>query len=625
MDGPPGTGKSQTISNMIAELIAAGRSVLFVSEKAAALDVVASRLSEPKLDDFLFRLHSSKVNRKEVAAELGRALRTHPAGRPRISSSTLEQARRRRERLSVYAAAVNVVRQPLDKPVGWVLGRLAQLAGLPVAPAPSSVDQSLSAAEVASDLDHFDALAHVWAPVEQGDNFLWRDLLPERPRPGARNDLQRNLAELVEAFSDADELGADVASEAGLPVPNTLGEAERLVGVMAHVAAQPISHPGWWSHPDLGAVETRLEALRWAADEQLQDCGRLLGECGTNWRQLPSDGAGRLETALARLHALEVPIESGDRLDDGRLAALTRLCAEGVGLATELGQERVYLASALGAGERVRTVDEIRNLAVVAEAADAAVRPEAQWATIAVAAQVEQALHSLRPLVEGYQQRRSALTQIFDERVYELDLQGLVIRLQTVHTGIHKLGGAYRADKRLVASVSRTGKASPSVIAKLTEAHAVQRLGLELDRQESASQQLLGRFFSPRAPNVDAAIQALQLISGAAERLGADYDPIAVADQLAGSGPKDTALGRRGRRLRDRLDHWLGEAEGLLPRCGRLSSLSADALLAWAAGGLTALHEVDRLIAEATRAGGRASDLETFREHLAVRAARRAP
>ncbi len=36
MDGPPGTGKSQTISNMIAELIRRGKTVLFVSEKAAA-------------------------------------------------------------------------------------------------------------------------------------------------------------------------------------------------------------------------------------------------------------------------------------------------------------------------------------------------------------------------------------------------------------------------------------------------------------------------------------------------------------------------------------------------------------------------------------------------------------
>jgi predicted ATP-dependent serine protease len=42
MDGPPGTGKSQTIANMIAELVADGKTVLFVSEKAAALDVVTT-------------------------------------------------------------------------------------------------------------------------------------------------------------------------------------------------------------------------------------------------------------------------------------------------------------------------------------------------------------------------------------------------------------------------------------------------------------------------------------------------------------------------------------------------------------------------------------------------------
>ena len=44
VEGPPGTGKSQTIVNLIAELIAEGKTVLFVSEKMAALEVVKRRL-----------------------------------------------------------------------------------------------------------------------------------------------------------------------------------------------------------------------------------------------------------------------------------------------------------------------------------------------------------------------------------------------------------------------------------------------------------------------------------------------------------------------------------------------------------------------------------------------------
>jgi predicted ATP-dependent serine protease len=45
LEGPPGTGKSQTITNLIAHNLAKGRTVLFVSEKMAALEVVHRRLN----------------------------------------------------------------------------------------------------------------------------------------------------------------------------------------------------------------------------------------------------------------------------------------------------------------------------------------------------------------------------------------------------------------------------------------------------------------------------------------------------------------------------------------------------------------------------------------------------
>src|SRR5690606_35570646 len=59
LDGPPGTGKSQTIANMIAHNLALGRRVLFVAEKMAALDVVKRRLDEKGIGEFCLELHSS--------------------------------------------------------------------------------------------------------------------------------------------------------------------------------------------------------------------------------------------------------------------------------------------------------------------------------------------------------------------------------------------------------------------------------------------------------------------------------------------------------------------------------------------------------------------------------------
>ncbi len=78
VEGPPGTGKSQTIANMIAELLAAGKKVLFVSEKMAALEVVKERLGSVGLGDFCLELHSHKSNRKKVLEELERTCSADP-------------------------------------------------------------------------------------------------------------------------------------------------------------------------------------------------------------------------------------------------------------------------------------------------------------------------------------------------------------------------------------------------------------------------------------------------------------------------------------------------------------------------------------------------------------------
>ena len=71
--GPPGTGKSQTIANMISQLLATGKTVLFVSEKTAALEVVYRRLCQVGLGEHCLELHSAKAKKADVIAQLGKA------------------------------------------------------------------------------------------------------------------------------------------------------------------------------------------------------------------------------------------------------------------------------------------------------------------------------------------------------------------------------------------------------------------------------------------------------------------------------------------------------------------------------------------------------------------------
>ncbi|WP_047248286.1 DUF3320 domain-containing protein [Chromobacterium subtsugae] len=74
LEGPPGTGKSQTITNLICHLLATGKTVLFVSEKMAALEVVHRRLNSIGLGPFCLELHSAKAKKSEVLTQLGKAL-----------------------------------------------------------------------------------------------------------------------------------------------------------------------------------------------------------------------------------------------------------------------------------------------------------------------------------------------------------------------------------------------------------------------------------------------------------------------------------------------------------------------------------------------------------------------
>lgn len=70
LHGPPGTGKSQTITSLIANALAQGKTVLFVAEKMAALQVVQKRLEGIGIGPFCLELHSNKSKKRDVLEQL---------------------------------------------------------------------------------------------------------------------------------------------------------------------------------------------------------------------------------------------------------------------------------------------------------------------------------------------------------------------------------------------------------------------------------------------------------------------------------------------------------------------------------------------------------------------------
>lgn len=112
IQGPPGTGKSQTIANLVAGLIANGKSVLFVAEKRAAIDAVFKRLRQVGLDDLLLDMHDGQKGRGPFAAALNQSIRS--SGRLPLLDLTESQNAlvAARDKLSARTRAQHVVREP---------------------------------------------------------------------------------------------------------------------------------------------------------------------------------------------------------------------------------------------------------------------------------------------------------------------------------------------------------------------------------------------------------------------------------------------------------------------------------------------------------------------------------
>ena len=125
--GPPGTGKSQTISNLISTLVARGKRVLFVAEKAAAIDAVLRRLDDVGLGDLVLNLHGGVSTRRETAKALAVAL-TNNARLPKPELDGVHhRLEQKRSQLTERVGALHDQRPPWAISFFEVQSRLLEL------------------------------------------------------------------------------------------------------------------------------------------------------------------------------------------------------------------------------------------------------------------------------------------------------------------------------------------------------------------------------------------------------------------------------------------------------------------------------------------------------------------
>ena len=142
--GPPGTGKSQTISNLIAHALGQNKKILFVSAKMAALTVVYERLAKIELGQFCLEAHSTKAGKAKIIDELRRTLNADPCGDSGSLNEELQSLLRVRRLLNKYVQELHQKWQPSGMSIYQAIGKLSKLSDAPEVRAPSPWPDPLS-------------------------------------------------------------------------------------------------------------------------------------------------------------------------------------------------------------------------------------------------------------------------------------------------------------------------------------------------------------------------------------------------------------------------------------------------------------------------------------------------
>ncbi len=339
--GPPGTGKSQTITNIIAAAAAQGRTVLFVAEKMAALDVVHRRLRDAGLSSLALELHSSKANKRVLLEELKRA-RSASAPAPRGEATLVQRLTDSRDKLNSHVDMMHTPHETSGLTPFKLLGNLIRARDSSGKP-----DYSLDAPETWTPLDFetrrelVQELAERIASDGPAHQHPWRGVGRDALDPSEMQSLRDAIDALAASLMNLVVCAERACTLFGLSLPESFGEMARLLKVAEAAAAMPecdrraFCSPAWARAEDVAEIVEkgeRFSKLRHAFDSafvesawaaSLDECRATLAAKSRSWFRWLSSRYREQVSLLKSYLKVPLPKSAEQRLllVDGLIAA----------------------------------------------------------------------------------------------------------------------------------------------------------------------------------------------------------------------------------------------------------------------------------------------------------------
>lgn len=622
MDGPPGTGKSQTISNIIAQALVDGRSVLFVSEKIAALEVVKARLDEVGLGEYLLELHSHKSTRKEVAEALYRSLSRYPSLGDGTSEFDIAGLISARKELSGYASAMNELRQPLGITLHDAIGRVSAFNDLPQAPL-----SAFPAAVIDSDtynriLSLAADLSRAWGPVARADGFLWRGVLFDYSLVGGKRLASERVDAALDRLNQMRRIVDSASADLELWWNEAPSQAPHLGSVLRSLASRPALPSRWLTISSLKLLSNRVEDLRTSSATHTRSVEELEKLVGRGWRTIAPASSYLFGRAFQSLSQSQLAWKLEDGVDAAKLNDLRRFVESSIGQLERVLRQGNELGGVLGLQTDEVTLGRCIVFSEVAALVGATNAPEESWLDGVSLARVQEAAFVLRSIVTRYNEMGAVLMELFKPSILNLELHELKVRFESLHKGVRKLGRRFRADKRLLAQHTYTGKASKKAIAALGDAVEWRAILDSLRDAEARYADRLGEhYYQGVDTRFEDVAEALSIAAQIIDLAGSlQVDRKRLTSQIGRGGAWTPAAKELGAELGEAAAAWLDAAGAYTDAKGALLTTPLADLVKLLSMAIPHLEEAWAVGAVAEEASGRDLTVGEVRQAVELRA-----
>jgi len=568
MQGPPGTGKSQTIANIIAESIANGKSVLFVSDKMAALEVVYKRLHEVGLSSFCLELHSSKANKREVVAELKRCLDEHLVPRKLPSVHDFEKMVLLRDSLNNYVIALHQKRFNLQKSAYDVLGELSTLECVPFVAVELPNLGRLTPQRMRELEDLMSRLKSVWQVMEDPD-FPWRGYRGTEYNLEVRAEVSTAIGDLLSTIEVLKVEAGKFANHLGLSTPSTFEQIEWLIEVGNRLLESPKPEASWVMHPNLNKLisesEAHLALFEWCKATR----NHLLERYSKALFNLPLTISAELEAALSAIDKLLLHsgIEQSELLQKSE--KLLDFARHTQVLYAKWSEKSWQLARMLGLSTENLTPDRVRQLSQIALICFSEDKPEPEWLDPNHFQRVKEEFPRIKKDYQEHKGLKHKLEKTYTREFFKTDLDELISRFNSLYKSpLRWFRSSFYRDQKQIALLTHDGKVPQSVLQDLLDSRKLKTLSAEIESSAESVKDLLGHFYKGYATDFERAEKAIEITSELFRQAGAVAIPEKLTKLVSCGSEPPLVIRQLGNELKESFEKWnelAKELASLLP------------------------------------------------------------